>query len=119
MRTLTISLPLVLLSSLALHGGGDKQKFPDPTPRKDAILKRFAEEFVTLTPGKAKFPADFVMGTDKTGAENERPAHKVALKRPFAVCKYEVTQELYHVVIGKNPSKWQGPRNSVEMITWA
>src|SRR5204862_3227322 len=32
--------------------------------------------------------------------------------------KYEVTQELYEVVMGKNPSRWKGPRNSVEMASW-
>ena len=118
MRTAAVtSLPVVLLCCWALHGarggGGDKQKFPDPTPRKDAILKRCVEEFVPLKAG------EFVMGADKDGADNEKPAHKVTLKHPFAIGKYEVTQELYHVVMGKNPAKWQGLRNSVEMMSWA
>ncbi len=112
-----LTLPVVLACAWALHGGG-KTKFEDPTPRKDAVLKRFAEEFVALTPGQGKYPAGFVMGS-KDGPESERPAHQVTLSRPFAVCRYEVTQELYHVVMGKNPAKWQGPRNSVEQITWA
>jgi formylglycine-generating enzyme required for sulfatase activity len=90
-----VSVPLLGLCCWALAGGGDKQKFPDPTPRKDAILKRFAEEFVLLTPGKGKFPADFIMGTTKFRDKNEEPAHKVTFKHPFAICKYEVTQELY------------------------
>ncbi len=117
MRPFTVfSLPIVLWCTLTVHGG-DKKKFPDPTPRKEAILKRCAEEFVTLTPGQGKFPASFVMGTD-SGPASEQPAHKVALKQPFAIGKYEVTQELYHVVMGKNPARWQGLRNSVEMVTW-
>jgi formylglycine-generating enzyme required for sulfatase activity len=86
------------------------------TGDKDAILKRFAEEFVSLTPGKDKFPATFVMGSDATDAE--KPSHKVTLKSPFAINRYEVTQELYEAVMGNNPSKWKGPRNSVEMTTW-
>jgi formylglycine-generating enzyme required for sulfatase activity len=118
-RAVALSLPVVLLCCWALNGGAGKQKFEDPTPRKDAILKRFADEFVALTPGQGKFPASFMMGSDKGGAEDERPAHAVTFKSPFAVCKYEVTQELYHVIMGNNPSKWQGPRNSVEQITWA
>jgi formylglycine-generating enzyme required for sulfatase activity len=48
----------------------------------------------------------------------EKPAVKVTFKRPFAVAKYEVTQELYEAVVGSNPSRWKGPRNSVEMVTW-
>ncbi len=116
MRTFAIlCLPLVLWCALAVHGGGDK--FPDPTPRKEAILRRCAEEFVTLTPGQGKFPASFIMGTED-GPANERPAHKITLKGPFAIGKYEVTQELYYVVMGNNPAKWQGVRNSVEQITW-
>ncbi|MCC9606702.1 formylglycine-generating enzyme family protein [Blastopirellula sp. JC732] len=39
--------------------------------------------------------------------------------RPFAICKYETTQELYEAVMGANPSRWKGPRNSVEMTSLA
>jgi formylglycine-generating enzyme required for sulfatase activity len=110
MRTAAVSLPIVL-GCLTLTEAGEKQKFADPTPRKEAILKLFADEFVALKPGT------FVMGSDQDAVE--KPAHQVTLKHGFAIAKYEVTQELYHVVMGKNPAKWQGPRNSVEMVTWA
>src|SRR5262249_9561081 len=43
---------------------------------------------------------------------------KVTFEKPFSIAKYEVTQELYELVMGKNPARWQGPRNSVEMTTW-
>jgi formylglycine-generating enzyme required for sulfatase activity len=91
---------------------------PDTIKRKEEILKLFHEEFVQLTPGKGKFPAGFTMGSDDNGATNERPAHNVAFVRDFAIAKYEVTQELYFVVMGANPAKWKGPRNSVEMVNW-
>src|SRR5262249_23024226 len=81
------------------------------------ILKMFVDEFIEVTPGQGKFPASFVMGSDK-GSTEEQPAHKVTLRRPFAMAKYEVTQELYGLVMGINPSKWKGPRNSVEKISW-
>jgi formylglycine-generating enzyme required for sulfatase activity len=120
MRKIAIALVFLVLCSLSLGGGDGKKKFEDPTPRTDAILKLFAEEFVLLTPGKDKFPAEFTMGSsDEKAPASERPAHKVTFKRPFAIAKYEVTQELYWVVMGNNPAKWQGPRNSVEMVTWA
>jgi formylglycine-generating enzyme required for sulfatase activity len=112
-----LCLPIVLGCCWAVSGGDKKEKFPDPTPRTEAVFKRCAEEFVAITPGEGKFPASFVMGNDN-GPANERPAHKVTLKRPFAIGKYEVTQELYYIVMGKNPAKWQGVRNSVEMVTW-
>ncbi|MCI0681589.1 MAG: formylglycine-generating enzyme family protein [Gemmataceae bacterium] len=95
----------------------EKEKFPDPTPRKAAILKRFAEEFVTLAPGEGKFPPSFLMGSK--AAREELPVRKVTFAYSFAVNKYEVTQELYHVVMGNNPSKWKGLRNAVEVVSWA
>ncbi len=57
------------------------------------------------------------MGSSK-GPDSAQPVHKVTFGYSFAVNRYEVTQELYHVVMGKNPSKWKGPRNSVEMVDW-
>jgi formylglycine-generating enzyme required for sulfatase activity len=83
------------------------------------ILKLFVSEFVELTPGKGKFPASFEMGSSSaTAPASEKPVVKVTFKHPFAMAKYEVTQELYYTVMGKNASKWRGPRNSVEMISW-
>jgi formylglycine-generating enzyme required for sulfatase activity len=114
-RSLLACLVVVALT-VAARGGG-KKKDDDPLPRKEAILKRCAGEFVRLSPGMGKFPARFVMGGAK-GPADERPAHEVTLTRPFEHGRYEVTQELYHVIMGNNPSKWKGPRNSVEMVTW-
>ena len=58
------------------------------------------------------------MGSDQNGHANERPAHKVTFGSEFAIARYEVTQELYFVVMGTNPAKWKGSRNSVEMVNW-
>ena len=57
------------------------------------------------------------MGSGGDGPAGEKPA-VVKMQRPFAMAKYEVTQELYEAIMGKNPSKWKGPRNSVEMVSW-
>src|SRR5207302_6285958 len=74
---------------------------------------------VELTPGKGKFPASFKMGSaERDAPASEKPAVTVRLKAPFAVAKYEVTQELYALVTGKNASRWKGRRNSVEMVSW-
>ena len=103
----------------APSGTSAKQPKPPKPPyrNKEDALKLFAGEFVSITPGKGKFPASFRMGS-ADGPKSERPAHEVKLSKPFALAKYEVTQELYQAVMGKNPSKWQGPRNSVEMVSW-
>jgi formylglycine-generating enzyme required for sulfatase activity len=90
-----------------------------PADRKDSILKLFVDELVTLTPGQGKYPASFRMGSAGRAPENEQPALKVSFKRQLAMAKHEVTQELYELVMGKNPSRWKGPRNSVEMVSWA
>lgn len=88
-------------------------------PAEDlALLKTFREEFVELTPGRGDFPPDFVMGSD-AGPAAERPAHRVTLDRAFAVARYEVPQNLWQAVMGDNPSRWKGPRNSVEMLSYA
>ncbi len=101
--------------ALASFAGQAEKKFPDPVPRKDAILKLFADEFIAITPGKGKFPTSFIRGSDK-GPSNEAPVAKVTMGHDFAMAKYEVTQELYQVIMGNNPAKWKGPRNSVEMV---
>src|SRR6187200_741416 len=83
----------VLSLSHASRAESDKKKLPDPTPRKEAILKMFVQEFVTIAPGKGKFPESFMMGSGKEGKDSERPAHRVTLKYAFGIAKYEVTQE--------------------------
>lgn len=110
-------LPLLMfalpMSFAAAQGAKD---FPDPAPRKAEILKRFRDEFLEITPGQGKFSAKFMMGSK--AAASEQPVHEVSLKSPFFIAKYEVTQELYQVVMGTNPSKWKGVRNSAEMMDW-
>jgi len=65
----------------------------DPAP----LLKTFRSEFVSITPGKDKFPEG--VGHD------------------FRIAKYEVPQNLWQAVTGANPSRWKGPRNSVELLS--
>jgi outer membrane protein assembly factor BamB len=115
MRRCLLTL-FVLFAGIGIHAADfDKE---DALKRKDAILKLFESEFVTLSPGARKFPASFIMGSGKEGTDSERPARKVSLRGPFAIAKYEVTQELFFVIMGSNPSKWTGRRNSVDRVTW-
>jgi formylglycine-generating enzyme required for sulfatase activity len=115
-------IPLSRLAAALLAGlcgvSWPGQEKPPPRSKEEA-LKLFASEFVPLTPGQGKFPASFVMGSDATTSPaSEQPAVKVTLSAPFAMARYEVTQELYLAVMGKNPARWPGPRNSVEMVSW-
>ena len=45
---------------------------------------------------------------------NEAPQQEVVIAKPFYMSIYEVTQEQYEQVTGKNPSKFKGPQNPVE-----
>lgn len=95
---------------------------PDKEPAVNAtadLLKTFREEFVLITPGENKQPASFQMGRGDGGSASEQPVHEVKLTAPFQIAKYEVPQNLWTAVMGSNPSKWTGPRNSVEMLNHA
>ena len=67
------------------------------------LLKTFRSEFVEIKPGT------FLMGGTR----------EVTIERPFHMAKYEVPQNLWESVIGSNPSKWKGKRNSVELLSFA
>jgi formylglycine-generating enzyme required for sulfatase activity len=110
-RAVLLALPLLALLLAAVDAPADVES--------DRVLKLFVEEFVELTPGQGKFPASFEMGSTFKGAPAaETPTRTVRFRSPFAVARYEVTQELWTAVTGKNASRWKGKRNSVEMITW-
>jgi formylglycine-generating enzyme required for sulfatase activity len=105
--------------ALAAAGGAAETAAPEPGGKEaDRILRRFADEFVRLTPGTGKFPASFRLGSAGEAPAAEKPPVTVTFRRPFAVARYEVTQELYEAVVGRNPSRWKGRRNSVEMVSW-
>lgn len=108
---------IVLLASFAALAGAASVSAADKNSKlSDAqlgLLRTFHEEFVAITPGKGKFPKSFQMGS-VDGPENEQPAREVTLGYNFHFAKYEVPQNLYEAVMGNNPSRWKGPRNSVE-----
>ena len=89
----------------------------EPAADELALLTTFRREFVPLTPGQGMFGAEFRMGR-ADGDPTERPAHKVAIQQAFAIARYEVPQNLWQVVMGANPSRWKGTRNSVEMLSY-
>src|SRR5262249_10136333 len=83
---------LLGLATLGVAAGpaGDAK---DVAVRKEQILRRFLDEFVLLTPGADKFPATFAMGSAGDAPASEKPVRVITLKQPFALAKYEVTQE--------------------------
>jgi formylglycine-generating enzyme required for sulfatase activity len=58
---------------------------------------------------------DFLMGSASN--VDSVPVHKVSVAA-FYIDKYEVTQELYEKITGKNPSRRKDPKNPVERVRW-
>lgn len=114
-QILAFNLVLALGAFAVLESRGSKES---PAERPNAeLLTVFQKEFVEITPGTGKFPKSFQMGS-KEGASSEQPQHEVTFGKSFAIAKYEVPQNLYEAVMGMNPSRWKGRRNSTEMMTY-
>ncbi|HEY0982430.1 formylglycine-generating enzyme family protein [Schlesneria sp. T3-172] len=110
-------LSLISTATVFLPGWTSTARLQAEEEKTTDLLQTFVDEFVAITPGTASFPASFQMGSDQ-GEPNEKPVHEVKLSKPFAIAKYEVPQNLFHAVMGYNPSRWPGPRNSAERMSW-
>jgi len=81
---------------------------------------------VIVDPEMIIIPAgEFLMGCD-TGAENERPVHRVFVDR-FAIGRFAVTTRLYRLFIedtghqppqGRNDSRLNNPDQPVTSVSW-
>ena len=63
----------------------------------------------------------FMMGATsemKDPYDNEKPMHQVTLTNDYYIGKYEVTQALWEVVMGSNPSNFKGDKLPVEEVSW-
>jgi len=77
-----------------------------PTKAVATVVNSIGMHFVPIPTGT------FMMGEGKT-------AHQVTLTQSFHLGQYEVTQEHYEKVMGKNPSKFKGKqKNPVEQVSW-
>ena len=82
--------------------------------------KTFTVSGVTFNMVRVK-KGTFTMGatSEQTGADNdEKPAHSVTLTKSYYIGETEVTQELYRVVMGTNPSYFSGTQKPVEKVSW-
>ncbi len=80
----------------------------DPTPQQVELLKTFRGEFIAIKPGEGKFPASLRLAKSRV----------LDLGHDLEIAKYEVPQSLWEAVMGANPSRWKGKRNSVEMLSF-
>ncbi len=87
-------------------------------PGKDMVVDMgggVKMEFVWITPG------NFMMGSpEEEGSYNQGPQHHVTIGKGFWMGKYEVTQEQWERVMGRNPSEFTGVggKAPVEHVSW-
>lgn len=116
----TVPYFLYLITFLLLLGDlifSHDRLLASPMP---SIPKEFTNsigiEFVLIPAGS------FLMGADKSREEEatreEMPQHKVTISKAFYMGKYEVTQEQWIAIMGKNPSRFENPKNPVESVSW-
>ena len=91
--------------------------FRVPTSTERRLAATFAEELVDIDPGKPGFPKQVRLG-EEDGGPNALGARSVSFEMPFRIARYEVPQNLWQAVMGSNPSRWKGPRNSVEELSF-
>jgi len=77
----------------------------------DLLLKALDLKMVSVEGGS------FHMGSD-SGVSNEKPIHTVTL-RSFSIGQFEVTQKQWQLIMGSNPSGFNGcPNCPVEDVKW-
>ena len=87
------------------------------TRSPDILLTRFVDECVLIQPGTEIFPQRFQMGGQFV-SPFRLPERNVEMSKSFRISKFETTQDLYAAIMGRNPSRWTGPRNSVESMSF-
>jgi len=89
----------------------ENQTLPLKIQMEEGVSYAGIEE--VLVPG-----GSFRMGDVWGGGESdEKPVRSVTL-RSFYIAKHEVTQALYHEIMGTNPSYFKGDNLPVERVTW-
>jgi formylglycine-generating enzyme required for sulfatase activity len=94
-------------SSSSLASGGNTIFIP--------VKKGISIEMVKVEAGT------FMMGATsemQNPYDDEKPVHQVTLTNDYYMGKYEVTQNLWKAVMGRNPSKFKGDDLPVEKVSW-
>ena len=109
------------------EAGQETEKTAEASPAPAADEPKTGTVKVLVLPGGAKMsmiycrPGEFVMGSprDEIGRDGDEVQHKVRLTKGFWLGKYEVTQEQWSSVMGRNPSGFRGNKQRpVDRISW-
>ncbi len=101
---LALTLPIVIG-----RNSGRMALFAADTGKAGEVKMIGNIEFVYIPTGS------FMMGSNEH--DYEKPIHKVTLDG-FWMGKYEVTQNQYEEIMGKNPSYFKGKDNPVDHVSW-
>ncbi len=113
-RSMRIALLSVTALVMLAGGCGERSASPESAPTASEVPKtihtKSGIEMVLIPAG------EFTLGDDR-GENDEQPAHRVRLAA-FYMDQCEVTQASFQAIMGRNPSKAQGPDRPVERVSW-
>ena len=111
------TVPFLGLCLLALAASAQEAGAPARKTGDTAVITLpggATMEMIWCAPGK------FTMGSppSEKGRFEDETRHEVSITKGFWIGKYEVTQRQWESVMRSNPSRFRGPDNPVENISW-
>ncbi|MEW4487850.1 formylglycine-generating enzyme family protein [Thalassoglobus sp. JC818] len=111
-RWAVVCLLIALITTSRGQAWGEER-----TSKQRALFETFLSEFVSVRPGEEGFPDSLKVESLAQDDSKDPQTIVIPFTNPFQISKYEVYQDLYEAVMGENPSRWKGPRNSAERIS--
>lgn len=103
--------------------GPENEKVPQASPM--SLPKKAGERMVLKIkaveyPFRWCPPGTFLMGSpdDEADRYDNETQHKVTLTHGFWLLETEVTQEMWEIAMGSNPSHFKGAKRPVETVSW-
>jgi TPR repeat protein len=107
-------LALIAQAKAKAEAEAQTQAQRSPTALKKTHTNSIGMEFVLIPAGSF----ELTVYARNEFAEKSEYHPKITISRPYYLGKYEVTQEQWVAVMGKNPSKFTGRNNPVDSVSW-